>query len=228
MDMTKRLLGIGTAVAAVVLTAGVAGAQRADDTKDQVGAGPRWQVAQQQQAPPTTPPPQQGAVQQVPPAQAGPGRSGRGQGLGPGPGAGQGRGMGLGPGQGVGRGMGGPGRGMALGQGRGFGPGRGAGMGLGPGLAAVLDLTDDQRNAIQTLQRGTRDQAAGISDELELTRKTLQRELFADKRDAAKVATLATKVAALEKQLLDLHVKTQGAVADLLTPNQRETMRIRR
>ena len=91
---------------------------------------------------------------------------------------------------------------------------------------AALDLTDDQQKSIQTLERATRDQAAGISDELDLAQKTLNREVFADKRDAAKLTALATKIATLQKQLLDLHVKTQTAIADLFTPNQRETMRI--
>ena len=93
-------------------------------------------------------------------------------------------------------------------------------------MLARLDLTEDQRRAIDTLQRATRDQAAGVNDELDLARRTLHRELFADKRDAAKVTALATKVTTLEKQLFDLHLKTQTGVADLLTPTQRETMRI--
>jgi Spy/CpxP family protein refolding chaperone len=231
--MTQRLIGIGTAVMAIALTTGVAVAQRADDVQGQ--AGPLGQAVQQV-PPPQTPPPagqvqQQGTGQPGVPAQVGPGRGpgpdfGRGQGMGPGQGFGPG--FGRGQGMGVGRGMGGPGRGMGpAGRGQrgpdamGQGPGRG-------GMFAALDLTEDQRHAIETLQRATRDQAAGITDELELARKTLHRELFADKRDAAKVAALGTKVTTLEKQLLDLHLKTQAGIADLLTPTQRETMRIKR
>ena len=123
-------------------------------------------------------------------------------------------------GQGMGRGMGPAGRGQG---GRGMGPGAGRG-----GMFARLDLTEDQQRAIQTLERATRDQTAGITDELDLARKTLHRELFADKRDAAKITALGTKVTTLEKQILDLHLKTQAGIADLLTPTQRETMRIGR
>jgi Spy/CpxP family protein refolding chaperone len=237
--MTQRLVGIGTAMVAVALTAGVVVAQRADDAQGQVG--PRGQAVQQV-PPPQQPPPagqvqQQGPGQPGAPAQVGPGRGfgpgfGRGQGFGPGYGQGNGQGFGpgFGRGQGMGpeRGMGGPGRGMGpAGRGRGgldaMGPGAGRGA-----MFAQLDLTEDQRRAIETIERATRDQAAAVTDELELARKTLHREVFADKRDAAKITALGTKVTTLEKQLFDLHLKTQAGIADLLTPAQRETMRIGR
>ena len=230
--MTQRLIGIATAVMAVALTAGVAVAQRADDAQGQ--AGPRGQVVQQV-PPPQAPPAGQGQ-QQGAPGQMGPGQGmGRGMGFGPGPGQGGGQGQGFGPGfgrgqgMGVGRGMGGRGRGMGpAGRGQGGPGGVGPGAGRGGGMFARLDLTEDQQRAIQTLERATRDQTAGITDELDLARKTLHRELFADKRDAAKITALTTKVTTLEKQILDLHLKTQAGIADLLTPTQRETMRIGR
>ena len=211
--MTRRLLGIGTAVTAVVLTAGVAVAQRADDEQAQ---RPRGQVVA-----PATPQRPAGAPQMgVGRGRGGPGQMGPGQ---MGPGQGRGAGRGVGPGQGMG-----PGRGMGPGGGRGqLGPGRGMGPGGGRGLlGARLDLTDDQQSAIETLHRGARDQAAAVTDELELTRHALHREVFADKRDAAKITALSTKLAALEKQLSDVHLKTQVGVADVLTPAQRETMRL--
>lgn len=135
------------------------------------------------------------------------------------PGRGPGSGQSIGPRTGRSAPMMGPGRGAGRGpQGPGLGPGRGL---------ASLDLTDDQRVKITDLQRATRDQAAPLEDELEFTRRTLHRELFADKRDNAKVTSLTVRIATLEKQLADLHVKTTTAVADLLTPEQRETMRLR-
>jgi Spy/CpxP family protein refolding chaperone len=115
--------------------------------------------------------------------------------------------------------MAGPGRGPQAGP-----PDRGGAPGRG-GFAA-LNLTDDQRTTIAGLQRASRDQAVPIEDELEYTRRTLHRELFADKRDNAKVTSLSAKVASLEKQLTDLRVKSQIAIADVLTPAQRETMRV--
>lgn len=197
--MTHKIFGLGVVVAAVAIAAVFVTAQ---GTNDQGRAGGPPVV--QQQAPP------QGPVGQ--------GR-GRGQGLGPGPG------QGLGPNQQPGppAGRGGP----MMGRGRGQGVGPRAGRPGGRGGFAALDLTDAQRTKINDVQRATRDQAAPTEDELEFTQKTLQRELFADKRDNTRIGTLTTKVAALQKQLADLHVKTMTAVADLLTPEQRETMRLR-
>lgn len=91
---------------------------------------------------------------------------------------------------------------------------------------AGLALNDDQRQKVRDTQRSTRDQAAPLEDELLFTRRALHREIYADKRDNTKVTALAAKVAGLEKQLSDIHIKQAMAVADLLTPRQRETMRI--
>lgn len=103
------------------------------------------------------------------------------------------------------------------------GPDRGRGQGFG---VLRLALTEEQRTRITDLQRAGRDQASPIDDELQVNRKALHRELFADKRDAGKIADLSAKIASLEKQLADLHVKTATAVADVLTAEQRETMRL--
>jgi Spy/CpxP family protein refolding chaperone len=197
--MTHKLIGIGATVAAVALAAAFVTAQ---GTTGQAQAGGPPVVQGQE------PPPQ---------GQIGPGR-GLGPGRGPGPGQGLGPGQQLGPQAGRGGPM------MGRGRGQGLGP-QGPAAGRGRGVAA-LDLTDDQRAKITDLQRATRDQAAPLEDELAFTRKTLNRELFADKRDTAKVTTLTAKIATLEKQLADLHVKNAMAVADLLTPKQRETMRL--
>jgi Spy/CpxP family protein refolding chaperone len=94
------------------------------------------------------------------------------------------------------------------------------------GSAGLFDLTDDQRTAIQAIERTARDRSAALSDEVEFTRRTLRREVFADARNAATVQTLASKIATLEKQLLDLRLEADVAVADVLTPTQRERMRI--
>jgi Spy/CpxP family protein refolding chaperone len=145
----------------------------------------------------------------------GPGRRmGPGRGLGPQQGRRGGAQFGRGPGM-----MGG--RGMAM-------AGRGQGMrggGAGPGLAA-LKLTDEQRAKVTDLHRAERDKAAPITDELQLARKALQRELFADKRDAGRIRDLASTIAKLEQRLSDLHISTATSVADVLTAEQRETMRL--
>ena len=230
--MRHTFATIAAVATGIGLTAVVTLAQKSDASIDQSPS--QWQgpsPTQQQ-----TPPPVQ---QQGPPqVQGGRGRAMQGGAgpLGPG-GPGQG-GRGLGPAgagndQNVGRGMGGRGRGMGPGRGTGMGPGAGpagrggADAGLGPAIRQ-LDLTADQRTALDTLDRAARDQSGAIDSELAFTRTSLHRELFADKRDAAKVAALTTKISALEKQLFDIRVKNQAAVADLLTPAQREIVRIGR
>lgn len=230
--MRHTFATIAAVATGIGLTAVVTLAQKPDASVDQSPS--QWQGA----PPPTqqqTPPPVQ---QQGPPPQ---GQGGRGRamqgGAGPGGPGGPGQGVrGLGPAgagndQNVGRGMGGRGRGMGPGRGMGMGPGAGPGgrglgdVGLGPAIRQ-LDLTADQRTAFETLERAARDQSGAIDSELAFTRTSLHRELFADKRDAARVTALTTKISALEKQLFDIRVKNQAAVADLLTPAQRETVRI--
>ena len=148
-------------------------------------------------------------------AEQGPGRRlGPGRGLGPQQGRRGGAQFGRGPGMMGGRGMAMAGRGQGM---RGGGP--------GAGLAA-LKLTDEQRTKVTDLHRAERDKAAPVLDELQLARKSLQRELFADKRDAGRVRDLASTIAKLEQRLSDLHISTATSVADLLTAEQRETMRL--
>lgn len=93
-------------------------------------------------------------------------------------------------------------------------------------FAERLNLTDDQRTKVDALQRSARDRATAIQSELEYARRSLHRETFADTRNASTLSELAAKVTSLEKQLFDIHLKTQTAIADALTPAQRETMRL--
>ena len=103
-----------------------------------------------------------------------------------------------------------------LGRGRAFG-----------GELAGLNLTDDQRAQVSEIRRAGRDQAGPVEQELRAAQHALHRELFADARDAAKVADLSSKVAVLQKQLAELHVKTASSVADVLTAEQRAAIRER-
>ena len=148
----------------------------------------------------------QGMVQGQPSQPGGPGQMGPGQ---------------MGPGQ-MGPGQNGP---AARGQGpRAGGPGEPAMA--GQQIERLLGLTDDQRAKFNAVMRGMSDQSAPIADELEFTRRALHREAFADKRDDAKIATLSSKVVALEKQLLDIHVKGKTTLSEALTPDQRQVLRM--
>ncbi len=116
------------------------------------------------------------------------------------------------------------------GGGRGPGGGRlgpqGPGGRFGGGLAG-LNLTEEQRTKVAALQRAGREQAAPVEEELRKIQGSLHREIFADARDAAKLAELSARGTTLQKQLADLHVKTATSLSDVLTAEQRATMRER-
>jgi Spy/CpxP family protein refolding chaperone len=92
-------------------------------------------------------------------------------------------------------------------------------------IGARLALTEDQQTKMQSLHQAQRTEVSGVADELTAARRDLRAETFADARDNAKIVALAAKVSTLEKQLLDLQVRHQTAVADLLTPEQRARLR---
>jgi Spy/CpxP family protein refolding chaperone len=124
-------------------------------------------------------------------------------------------------------GRGGPGRGPAAGNGQ-VAPGpRAGGPGAGGFLVRGLDLTDDQQEVVADIARGTRDDIAPVTDALQLARRTLHREAFADQRDAARVDELVDEITALEKQVLTLRVQSQSAISAVLTAEQREAVRAR-
>ena len=120
-----------------------------------------------------------------------------------------------------GRGSGGFGQGAP---GRG-GPGRGGRGVLGGPMLAALDLTDDQRTKIEEIQRTGREAVAPLAEALLTAQQALHRATFADQRDDAEIAKLTTTIANVEKQLLENRVKSELAVAAVLTAEQREKVR---
>jgi Spy/CpxP family protein refolding chaperone len=90
-----------------------------------------------------------------------------------------------------------------------------------------LNLTAEQRSKIADVQRAAREQSAPVEAELRTTERSLHRELFADSRDSAKIAGLSAKVSTLRQQLADAHVRTSTAISDVLTAEQRASIRER-
>lgn len=121
-----------------------------------------------------------------------------------------------------------PGRRPGPGQGAGQ-QGRGGRMGGGPLGAALigLDLTEEQRTKIAGLRKANREEVQAIETELRTSQSALHRELFADTRDAAKIADLAAKVSLLQRQLTDFNVKNSAALSAVLTAEQRAIVRER-
>jgi len=109
------------------------------------------------------------------------------------------------------------------------GPGRAQGQGPGHGEEAMLqrlDLTETQRKQARDILLKARDEAAPITDQLQLARKDMRRAIFADTRDSAKLKDLTTKMQTLQKQVMDVRMKALTAISDVLTPEQRQQVRI--
>jgi Spy/CpxP family protein refolding chaperone len=110
------------------------------------------------------------------------------------------------------------------------GPGRRGGrFGGGPGMIGLgrnLDLTADQRTKVQELMRGSRDQAGPIVDQLRVAQNNLRRELFADTTDEVKVKEFTAKVTELRSRMADIRISASASIAEVLTPEQREKMRV--
>ncbi len=133
-----------------------------------------------------------------------------------------------------GRGAGRGGNGQQFGRGpemRGghVGPqGRGGRSGGAFGFAlAGLGLTEEQRAKVIELQRSAREGVAPLEAELRGAERALHGELFADSRDAAKIASLSAQVGKLRGQLAEARLTTTAAVSDLLTAEQRAAVRER-
>jgi Spy/CpxP family protein refolding chaperone len=110
----------------------------------------------------------------------------------------------------------------------GRGPGRGGRGGpgrLGGPMLEALDLTDDQRTKIQELHRSSREAGRTIAEELAQAQRSLHLATFAASRDDGEIAKLTSTIGNLEKQMLDLRVKTDLEIAAVLTAEQREKVR---
>jgi Spy/CpxP family protein refolding chaperone len=126
--------------------------------------------------------------------------------------------FGLMPRQGGGRGPGGG----VQGPGRG---GRGGPGGFGGPMLAALDLTEEQRTKIQEIHRSSRESVGPIAEQMGTAQRALHLATFAETRDDGEIAKLTSTIANLEKQLLDQRVKTDLAIAAVLTAEQREKVR---
>ena len=106
-------------------------------------------------------------------------------------------------------------------------PGPGGRAGARGGMLGRLNLTDEQRTQARDILLKSRDEAAPLVDQLQLARKDLRREIFADKRDSGKLRDLSARVDSLQKQVSEIRLKARASIAGLLTPEQRLQMRAR-
>lgn len=146
---------------------------------------------------------------------------GYGHGMGPGMmgGYGPGAGGGMGPGYGMGPGMGG------YGMGPGFGGGPGMGYGRGYGGLAGLNLTDDQRKAINKImddqQKAQYDAYGKI-----MQQNSKLRDLYSqDKWDANAITGAYDQIQKQRLAMLRSRIDARNKIYDVLTPQQRQQFR---
>ncbi|HOX26043.1 MAG TPA: Spy/CpxP family protein refolding chaperone [Candidatus Krumholzibacteria bacterium] len=92
---------------------------------------------------------------------------------------------------------------------------------LGP-LAEALDLTDEQKAAIEELHEKARAERAELRKQIARTRHELQGEWLEDEPDEGRVLELTEDLGELRTRLQVLRVKTRLAVHAQLTPEQRD------
>lgn len=114
----------------------------------------------------------------------------------------------------------GPGRGQGQGRGPDGGGGRGAMM-----MLRGLDLTESQQEQIRAIREAQPAPAAGTADRG--LHRQLQAELLAAVPDMQKLADLQTRIAEAQSARLAHLVTVQQQIAQVLTAEQRATLRER-
>ncbi len=137
------------------------------------------------------------------------------------------QGPGFGPGYGYGPGTMGPGYGYGPGMGFGHGWGYGPGMmrGYQAGILESLDLTDEQRDKILSIQEDMRAKSWSTMGKMRSETFKLQRMLAADSLDANALADQQKKVDELRRELLKAHVESRKQIESVLTPEQKKQLR---
>jgi len=150
-----------------------------------------------------------------------------GGGPGYGPGMMGGGGPGYGPGMmggGYGPGMMGGGYGPGM-MGGGYGPGYGrGGYGPGGGLAA-LNLSDEQREKVLSLQEDSRRKNWDTMGQMRAEMFKLRGMYYADKLDPKAYADQQKKVDDLRRQMLASRIEARNQIEKVLTPEQRKQFR---
>lgn len=119
------------------------------------------------------------------------------------------------------------------------GPGQGIGQGMkarcdgdgdfGPGfrlerLAARLDLSDEQQEAIEALHEANRGKAVSLRKEMMRLRNQMQGEMLKDDPSEKTILSLNEKMGEIRTELKANRLKTRLAVREQLTPEQRDQM----
>jgi len=89
-------------------------------------------------------------------------------------------------------------------------------------MAEILDLTDEQRTAIEGLQQEGREQGVELHKDVARLQNQIEGEMLADEPSSKTLVDLTEQVGALRTQLQVIRLKTRLAVRDQLTGEQQD------
>ncbi len=87
-----------------------------------------------------------------------------------------------------------------------------------------LDLSEEQREQIESIHEAARDEVAGLRKDMLRLRHDIRGEMLEDDPDAGKLRRLAEQMGEIRTQLQIHRLETQLAVRGVLTPDQRDRM----
>lgn len=117
------------------------------------------------------------------------------------------------------------GRGRDPCQERGFGPGGGPGI---LAKAEALELTAEQIKKIKTMQLDMAKETVRLRSDLEIKQLELRELTAADKPDMARIAARIDEMSPLRAELQKKRIEHRLSVLDVLTPEQKEKLELKR
>ena len=89
-------------------------------------------------------------------------------------------------------------------------------------MAEILDLTDEQRTAIDELHQQGREQGVELRKDVARLQNQIEGEMLSDDPSSGTLVDLTEKIGALRTQLQVIRLKTRLAVRDQLTAEQQD------
>jgi Spy/CpxP family protein refolding chaperone len=102
--------------------------------------------------------------------------------------------------------------------------GQGMRGGMRGGPMAALNLTQDQRDAIQKIMTELRDQHQPQMDQLRQAQTAMRDAIFGATPDAGKAKAAAQTISEIDAAMMQSRIDAQIQVANILTPDQRKTV----
>ncbi|MGQ9664636.1 MAG: Spy/CpxP family protein refolding chaperone [bacterium] len=89
-----------------------------------------------------------------------------------------------------------------------------------------IGLTAEQKVKIEEIETNTRKTIIPIRSQIEIKELDMNKEMKAEKPNKEKILKMAQEIHELEWQIKKAHLEEQVSIASLLTPEQREKMRM--